>query len=189
MPARPHLRLLLRHQAAVAASSLPPPRPHFRASTIAELKPAAAAALGSTRWEHVSGVSMEISCRRQSALPALVRVGTKVAEAGTERRRGISGPQRASGVAVETGRRRGLSCQSAGHAPVRRGRLKLMPSNERWESSLRSKFAIGLNPTATSEGGFLPITRVEGVGFASGMGEQTQPWPWWPPSALPELGS
>lgn len=34
---------------AVAASSLPPPRPHFRASTIAELKSAAAAALGSAR--------------------------------------------------------------------------------------------------------------------------------------------
>lgn len=65
---------------AVAASGLPPPRPHFRAPTMAEPKSAAAAALGSARWKHTSGVPMEMSRCLQAALPALVGVGTKVVE-------------------------------------------------------------------------------------------------------------
>lgn len=60
---------------AVAASSSPPPRPHFRATTPAEPKSAAAATRRTTRSEHVSGVSMETSRRRQVALPAKVAGG------------------------------------------------------------------------------------------------------------------
>ena len=64
---------------AVAASSSPLSRPHFRAPTPAEPKSAAAAARRTTRSEQVSGVSMETSRRCKVALPA------KVAGAGTTR--------------------------------------------------------------------------------------------------------
>lgn len=59
-----------------ACSRSPPTRPHFRGAKLAEPKSAAAMGLGSTRSEHVSGVSMAIGRRCPAALPALVRVGT-----------------------------------------------------------------------------------------------------------------
>nr|XP_035928587.1 uncharacterized protein LOC118523206 [Halichoerus grypus] len=81
---------------------------------------------------------MAIRRRGQAALPALVRVGTQVAEARAAGQRGTSGPEHASGVALGTGTRRGLRGPSVGHAPVRSPRC----CNWSWSAATEAGKAV-----------------------------------------------
>lgn len=69
---------------AAAASGLPPTRPRFPAATPAEPKSAAAVALGSASGEHLSGVSMEMSRRRQAAVPGEPKSQTQERRGGED---------------------------------------------------------------------------------------------------------
>lgn len=71
--------------------------------------------------------------------------GTKVADTETAAQRGFPGAQHASAVALETGRRRGLRCQSTDHAAVRAGR------GWRWCTAMeRGKASCGWIPRSAS---------------------------------------